>query len=282
MSTEDNVGDDEFASGFTDDLPTPTFAPEESATDLADAASNSDVSTTPEVSAEPVFAKITQAQYDDLLRRASSIDEVRAETRRQFETAFGRLGSQQQLLDRLQSTTKAGQLVQITEQDFEEMVALGYGDLAQMQVPALNRILSKLELRGTAPAPAFDENKVGEIFAQRIAPEREAIKREIRQDMADEALTEMHSDWRTVANLPEFDAWAKSTGAYDKKDRTGTPFAESIDARFVGSMFTAYKTARSQAAAKQDRFAASVIPRGSGGIAPTTSEDDEFQMGFKS
>ncbi len=274
-NVEDNAGDDDFASGFSDTPATPTTTP----VTTEAAAAEPVVEATPAV-VDPEH-KLTQTQYDDLLRRASSIDDVRAEHKKLLDSAFGKLGSQQQLLERLQSSTQAGKAVKVTEADFQELIDEGYTELAQMQAAGLNRVLEKIQLRGTEPEAAkAEEPDFKKIFSDQFTPERAALKEEVRYELAHDALTDMHEDWESVLKTPAFEEWSKANKIAERKDRKGVLFNDSIDPRFVGKILTDFKAASKKSSTRQNVLAAAVTPRGSGGIASPTDDDDDFHSGF--
>lgn len=272
----DDVVDDDFNAGFTNDAPEPTTTP---VADIANAPAV-EAAATPAVVA-PKLAQITEDQYQDLLRRATAIDEIKAESKKQFDTAFGKLGGMQQLINQLQSSTQSGQLVQITADDFEEMKAEGYPDLAEMQAAGFNRFLAKSKLTGTGQ-PGFGADQAGEMFDARMAPQRESIKQEMREESANAALTDIHDDWNAVVKSKEFNAWTAANKIGEKKDRTGVAYADSLNANFIGKIISDFKAHRDAATTQQTRLEAAVAPRGSGGHATEPTEDDEFDSGFKS
>lgn len=267
--------DDDFNAGFTADAPEPTPTP--AAKDIATPEASA-----PVTAAAPKLAQITEEQFQDLLRRAGAIDEIKADSKKQFDTAFGKLGGMQQLLNQLQSSTQSGQQIQVTADDFEELKAEGYPDLADMQAAGLNRILAKMKLTGTGQPGAFGADQAGEMFDARMTPQREAIKQEIREEFANRALTDMHDDWNAVVTSPEFNAWTAANKIAEKKDRTGVAFADSLDAHFIGKIIGDFKGQRKAAETQQTRLEAAVAPRGSGGHATGPTDDDEFDKGFKS
>jgi hypothetical protein len=274
--------DDDFNAGFIADAPEPTPTP--AVKDIA----------TPEASAlaaapaapAPKLAQITEEQYQDLLKRAGMIDEIKADTKKRIDTGFGsigdKIGNMQQLINQLQSSTQTGQQIQVTADDFEELKAEGYPDLADMQAAGLNRILAKMKLTGTGQPGAFGADQAGEMFDARMTPQREAIKQEIREEFAHNALSNLHDDWNAVVRSPEFNAWTAANKITEKKDRTGVAFADSLDAHFIGKIIGDFKGQRKAAATQQTRLEAAVAPRGSGGHATGPTDDDEFDKGFKS
>lgn len=275
MSDAIDAPDADFDSGFTAEAPIPTTTPDTSAHE-AMLPSEAAAPAAP----APRMAQITEDQYQDLVKRAGEIDSVKAESKKQFDTAFGKLGGMQQLIDRLQATTQPGQRVQVTAADFEELMAEGYPDLADMQAAGLNRILAKMQ--GTGQPTEINPDRVGEIFDQRIGPQRDAIKQELREEFAHNTLTHLHDDWNAVVPSAEFQKWVAANKIGEKKDRAGTAFEYSIDPHFIAKHISDFKAQRKAATVQQSRIAAAVTPRGSGGHAPARDDDDEFNAGFRS
>lgn len=276
MPADNDAVDDDFAAGFNEPATTPTTTP--APVDVSVDAPPTESKPVPV--ADPKY-EMTQAQYDDLLRRASSIDDVRSEHKKLLDSAFGKLGSQQQLLERLQSSTQAGKIVKVTEADFKELIDEGYTELAQMQAAGFNRILEKMQLRGSegeVQKPADPDYK--KIFGEQFTPERAALKEELRYELAHDSLTDMHEDWETVLNSPAFGEWAKIQKVYDRKDRKGVSFNESLDPRFVGKVIADFKASSKKNSTRQNVLEAAVHPRGSGGIASPSEDDDDFHSGF--
>jgi hypothetical protein len=272
--------DDDFNAGFTADAPEPTPTP--AAKDIATPAPAAEPAPGPAAAPAPKLAEITEEQYQNLLKRAAMIDEIKADSTKKFDTAFGKLGGMEQLIKQLQSSTQSGQQIQVTADDFEELKAEGYPDLADMQAAGLNRILAKMKLTGTGQPGAFGADQAGEVFDARMTPQREAIKQEIREEFAHNALSNLHDDWNAVVRSPEFNAWTAANKIAEKKDRTGVAFADSLDAHFIGKIISDFKGQRKAAETQQTRLEAAVAPRGSGGHATGPTDDDEFDKGFKS
>lgn len=238
---------------------------------------------------EPEF-KISKADYEALLAKAAAVDELRAEQKQIKDTAFGRIGGLQQIINELQSSTKRGQKVQVTTDHFKELVDEGYEDLAGWTAQAFNRILSELDVSGTGgnETNPVSQDEIKRIFEQRFTPERESLKAELRAEMAAETLSDLHEDWRDVVKSDTFQSWAKENKVNDLKDRYGVPFAESIDAKFVAKQIGAYKenlaklqAAKQKQAARQNRIESAVQPKGSGGLSQAQSDEDDFYVGFK-
>lgn len=279
---DDNAVDDDFSAGFNDEIQGLTETPDSANGNQDNQAAEEAAKPTDKVD-EPEYARITAQELNELKAKAAAIDEIRAEYGKKFDSAFGTIGNLKQLIERVQSSTQSGQQINVTEEDFEELVKEGYPDLAQMNAAALNRILAKAKLTGSAE-PGINPEKVGEIFQERFGSEsaklRQSLSEQIRAELAQEAIEEMHPDFTSVVNSQEFKDWTAANKVNEQKDRKGVLFAESMDARFVGKVISDFKASQKQTATRQSRIAAAVQPRGVGGHAGGSTENDEFLNGF--
>lgn len=272
LPTDADAGsnDDDFEAGFNAAPPSPTTTPESKQEQVAEPA---------QAAAEqpaPKLAQITEEQYQDLLKRATAIDEIKADSKKRFDDVFGKVGGMQQLIQSLQASTQTGQQVSVTKEDFAELVEEGYPDLAELQAAGLNRILAKLNTRGTGGAQpqAFDPKQVEEIVNNRLASEREQSTRE--------QLFDMHEDWEQVRATPEYEVWVKENKIAERKDRAGATYEESWNPTFIGNLITEFKATKKAATTRQNRLEAAITPQGSGGHAPAKTDDDDFEAGFRS
>lgn len=286
MAQEDDF-DADFSAGFSDDAPKPTATPAPGAEDKTgeEVAPGGVEGEQAAPAAEPVYAKITQADYDKLLAQVGEVPAIKAENKRLFDTAFGKMGGMQQLIEQLKSSTAAGSAVTVSEEDFAELAA-EYPELAKLQVKSLNAALAKMKATGTGeaaaaavspPPPQIDAAKIEQTVEQRIEQKLE-LKRFARK----------HPDWSEVVNGAEFKAWIAAQPADVQKG-----YQESWDSDVTIPILDSFKAARKPAKAdvsdtsavstRQQRLSSAVTPRGSGGHGQQqASEDDEFLAGFNS
>ncbi len=258
----DDVGDNDadFDSGFTADAPIPTTTP-----DAVTKPAPVDPASAPATAPAPVTPEWTTA-----------IDEIKAEHKKRFDDVFGKVGGMQQLIQSLQASTQSGQPVTVSKEDFAELIEEGYPDLAELQVAGLNRVLAKLNTRGTGgqQPQAFDPKAVEEIISNRLASEKESTIRE--------TLFDMHEDWETVRSTPEYAAWVKENKIAERKDRTGALYEQSWNPTFIGNLITEFKATKKAASTRQNVLEAAITPQGSGGHTPARTDDDDFDAGFRS
>lgn len=278
-----DLNDADFEAGFNAAPTAATTTPQADATPEAVAEESRNA---PEVAAEqpkPEYVQLTKQERDDLMAKAAQLDEYRSEHTKKLDQAFGKIGGVQQLVAQLQAATQAGKQVTVSEEDFEELAKEGYQDLAQMTAAGLNRALAKMGLKGNGgDAPVFGEEQAKALFTQQGADLRKSLKDEVRQELAEEALTDKHADWKQVLNTPEFAAWRDKNKVAERKDRSGALFSESLVPSFIGDIITEFKDSQKQVNARKDRLAAAVPPKGSGGHASSTKDEDEFDKGFNS
>jgi hypothetical protein len=255
---------DDFDAGFNDVAAAPTEKPVQEAA-VAEPA--------PEA---PKLAQITEEQFQHLLARATAIDEIKAAQEKQFGTAFGKIGGIERLINQLQAAAPAGQPIELTEDDFDELRA-DFPDLAAMQVKGFNKALARANARVGSPVttPGIDPEILEQRIQERLAPEIQKVRDEAMAKITDLSMRQFHPDWKQVATQPEFAAWQKTLPAAEQE-----ALASSNDPEFVSSHISKFKASLKTAASQAKRFEQAVTPRGTGGHAPGPDEDDEFSAGF--
>lgn len=254
-----NESDDDFESGFSSVGQTTTPEPTDDEPEVKPEPE-------PQVPEPPKLAQITEAQFQDLLAKASLVDEFKADAQRKFDNAFGQLGGLKQTVERFNSSNSAP--VQVSDEDFTEM-ATEFPELAKLQTQGLNRVLAKL--RG-GPA-AVDTSVIEQIVAQRTA--------EYRADALDR-LNDIVEDWESKRS--DIQAWVATQPDAVKA------LADSDQVRDAASLLRQYRAAKAQPAqptkpaisTRQRQLEAAVTPRSARGAAPEPGEVDEFEAGFRS
>jgi len=286
MSQEDDF-DADFSAGFSEDAPTKSTATPAEGTQnttdeeiIADNGKEAGGKAAPaEPAAEPVYAKITQADYEKLLAQVGEVPAIKAENKRLFDTAFGKLGGMQQLVDQLKASTAPGAAVTVSEEDFAELAA-EYPELAKLQMKGMNALLSKMKATGTgesaapvsAAAPAVDPEQVIQQAEQRI-----------EQKLEFKRFTRAHPDWKAVVDGEQFKAWIAKQPADVQQG-----YQESWDSDVTIPILNSFKAALKAPdpapapTTRQQRLSSAVPPRGTGGHAAKPTEDDDFLAGFNS
>ncbi len=246
----------------------------------AEPASSQSSESAPQSPAEPVLAKISEADWKKAIEGVTKIEEISAALEKRFGTAFGKIGALEGVLKQLQAATPAGQAIQVTEADFDEMLR-DFPDLTAMQVKGLNRALSRM--KGTGAAPMLDPAKIEEIVDQRIRARDES--------RAIEQMTKRRTNWDEIVGP------ADSKTPYRQWLGTQTPeyqrmIAETWDPEVVDKSIDTFLKQSQQKSTKPSApgdsrrrvLEGGVTPRSAGagpGPKPKT-EEDYFAEGFNS
>lgn len=273
--------DADFNAGFDNEvLDKPTSTPVlevDNETPPVDAVVTEPVATEPAVAApaasKPKYAKVTEEQLAQIVAQA-------ADHKRSLDTAFGKIGSLQQMIDTLKAGTVAGAQVEISAEDFAELKE-EYPELTALTVKGMNKALSKMRGTGAAVAPA----QLEQIVQQRLDAETPKIRQAVEQSFELKLLSRSHNDWKDVVESPEYISWLAKQPETVRKAA-----AESWDSQVTIPIISSFKESRKAAKAqttqaastRQQRLEAGVNPRGTGGHAPGPTEDDDFHAGFNS
>lgn len=256
QAEELDTGNDDFSAGF-DNTPTERPVVEDHAEEVAEA------------DPAPKMAQITEEQYKQLLDRAASIDQIKAQQDKGLSTAFGKIGGIERVLSQIQS----GVSIDVSEDDFEEM-RKDFPELAAMQVNGLKKVLSKIR----PGVSNFDPAQIESIVQQRMSPVVDGITERVERLVGEKLLTKTHKDWKEITANDEFKQWFFSQPA-EYQSTVGNSFDPDV----VGQAIDTFKASKQKAIAastRQKRIEASVTPRGTGGHQPSRSEDDDFNAGF--
>jgi hypothetical protein len=245
--------DDGFAGSVVDRTETPEVNAEEQ-TNVA------------EETAPPKLAQITEEQFQALMAKADSVDEMKAENQRNLEKVFGHIGGMKQAVERIQG--RAGAPIEITQEDFSELRG-EFPEIADLTLAAFKKVAAKLT--GGAPTPDFKD-----LISTEVAD----TKRELIHSRLDEIVD---GDWTQEVNTPGFTEWLA------KQDAATQQLAQSTSVRDAAAMLRKYVKAKSTPEAttaapnttRQRQLAAAVNPKSAGAKPSVTSEEDEFDAGFK-
>lgn len=289
--------DADFDAGFSG---SPSPAPTETPEPAPQPTENQDPQPepTPEAEPAPEYAQITKTEFEDLRNKAAKLDALEQGQNK----VFGKIGGLERILTQLQQQTATGQVVEVSESDFEEL-AKEFPEMASLQLKGLNRVLGKL--KGTGGAVPLDNEKVSELVREHIAPVTENIRREVEktfeQKLETRLLSRSHPDWRDVIGLPAkpgdappdtpYRQWlAKQTQEYQQQIGNAWDadvISESID-KFRADQKAeqaaakeAAATAKAKQSTRREVLAAATTPKGSGGTASGPTGEDEFDAGFK-
>lgn len=216
---------------------------------------------------EPVV--LNQSEVKALLTRLDEIDRLK----RSQDQAFGRLGSLQDVVNKLQSSGAAGGSIELTDEDVAELS--DFPELQGTMRSVLQKTLSKV--RPGVAQSTFDPAPL-QVEIQKLREEREADARKYEAKL----LSTHHRDWREVTAGDSFRVWLAA-----QPDEYRNRINNSWDAEEIGEALSAYKSQAAKTVVtkqkKTDRLAAAVTPTGV--RSPDTSamnENDAFEQGFRS
>jgi len=214
----------------------------------------------PEPTPEPEPQRFFGYTEDEIKGMFAKVQEVDRLKEREAKI-FGTLGSLKQAIEarREQPTATA----KITKESLKRLSA-EFPEMAEM----LSQDLSEIAVGGQ---PAFDPTEVERIVESRVDRVTKAQEAKL--------LTEMHRDWETVVQEPEFATWKANLQEEDRQI-----LDHGWDALKIGERLTAFKEWKSKAAqtkvSNQRRLEAAVTPRTTARSAPVMTEDDAFLQGF--
>jgi len=230
---------------------------------------------TPAPTPAPEIVNLTKDQFERLSAAADRLNELETTVRKQFDTAFGGMGALKQMVQKLQTETPAGQPLELSEDDFQELRE-EYPELADHTVAGLRKIFGRFKGTGTAfDAETFDK-KVNERVSAAVSEARRETLEVMFPDWEQEVRTEAFGNWlngqpddvKALAASDKVTDAARMLRLYDKaKAAPKAPAATPSPTPAPNRAFT-----RTTAAA--------VPPRGDGGHPPGPSEDDDFTAGL--
>lgn len=232
---------------------------------------------------KPEYVQLTKDDYDAfkaLVGKTATLEGA-------LSKISGHTGNLQKTVQKLQAATPMGAAVEISKEDFAELEA-EFPELAGHTRTALERVLKKMGVRGTAEKPAAEaEAKPADDPAQaQIA-----------------FLTELHPEWKTIVGY-DLEGDAKKANSFRKwlalqpqeyQDTINATQSAAITARAIDKFLADQEAAKKAAAApskpkqapkvaaRQERIQAAVQPKGAGGKAPGPPQrtvHDEFRAGF--
>lgn len=301
---EDNESDADFDAGFTAAASPGTPRPDAVSQDLPGAQTAQPevqaAASTPEATpttapvqptetpaAGPKKVEIDEAELEQLRRRAAQSDsasEQIAAMNSKFDKAFGQIGSLKQVVDKLRTETPVGEQVEISEADFKDL-ADAYPEIGKLTAQGLNKVLGKF--KGTGGA---DPETIDKMVTERLQVARSEISAEVATTITDATLNGILPRWREKVKTPEFDTWMKAQPAEVQA------LGDSKDLGDAADMLRRFRRHMDRPAAtpapaptvpknnvRQRQIAAAVPVRGDGSASskPASTDDDDFEAGFK-
>lgn len=274
-AVDENTSQADFESGFDDPgtIKDATETPPPAATEFEETdpapAVEPEVPETP----APKYRQITEEEFAALVA-------VKDAQTALADKAFGKIGGLERTLGQLSEQLKGGSGVQITDEDLAELRS-EYPELANSLTKGLNGVLNKVK---GGPAQ-LDPAVLDQLVQERMTPALQAAQEKWERKQEEKALSRSHADWLAVVNSDGFKAWKDQQ---PNKDEINS----SEDAHFVSTVITNFKNSlkpKTPAAPVADprdirrkQLEASIAPKGIGGHAAGSNDDDEFMSGFKS
>lgn len=237
---------------------------------------------------KPQYIRVTKQEWDNAKASLGKVSTLESRVAK-FEGSMPKAEQLiQQVIDKVQAQTPAGVPLELTDEDFADFQET-FPEVGQEMRKSLDKILKRMNTRGTAAPAALDESAVTKAV-ETILTTREK-----------QALEKTHPTWKEIVGAvdmskgekaPEdnpFRQWlAAQPPEYQQEiNNTKSPaVVQSAIDRFIAVPKAA------PAAAKPDRAAArraviedAVTPRADGNpppLNPPQSVEDAFASGFKS
>lgn len=224
--------------------------------------------------APAALATITEEAFQNLLTKATEIDQIKAALDQRFNGLGGKMGGIERTLKELQAATPSGKALAVSADDFEELKS-EFPELAELTVKGLNRALGKMRGTGTAEA-STSPDALHQLVATQVSALDEA--REIKR------LARKMPDWQHVvggeqSNTPYRQWLAAQPSDYQQLINHSNDSDEIIDsiARFRKE---ATPKGKSPISDREKQLRAAVPLKSAAGNL-SVSDDDSFAEGFR-
>lgn len=232
----------------------------------------------PEVAEEPkVLAGMTEKEITELLNEIPK----HREYRKQIDNLAGQNGKLNAAIQKLQQETQSGEAVVVTDEDMAEMME-DFPELGNLTRTALNKVLAKVNARGTGPAQTPDDYIA---LAKKAASE---VVSSGRVSLHKEILHGLTPGWDKIIGLPvdgvfpetDYRKWlATQPAEYQSK------INESTNAFEIGSSIKTFNEAQAASNQKQQqnkqRLVNAIQPSGQTAPRVTISEQSAAEKAFK-
>lgn len=224
-----------------------------------------------EVPKESPLAKITEEAFQNLLTKATEIDQIKAALDQRFNGLGGKMGGIERTLRELQAATPSGKAITVSADDFEELKG-EFPELAELTVKGLNRALGKM--KGTG-APSVNPDELQQLIQKTAVDLEEA--REAKR------LSRKMPDWAQVvgsqdSNTPYRQWLATQPAHYQQTINQSNDSDEIVDSIM---RFRKESTPKPKAQSEREKQLRAAVPLKSVGGGPVSSDEDAFAEGFK-
>lgn len=151
----------------------------------------------PEVQEEKPEPKMFAGRTEDeVAALLAEIPGMKEGYRKQIDNLAGNYGKLNAAFQRLQQDTPNGKAVEVSDDDMAEMMDQ-YPELAGTTKAVLNKVLGRINLRGSAPAadPIDIDQRVSQLVEQGV--------NKVRVELNESTLNRLVPDWRTVIGVPD-------------------------------------------------------------------------------
>lgn len=225
-------------------------------------------------------------EYARLMTMPSTIERMQEEFTRKIDSAFGKIGSTEQMLRKIQETTPRGEVPKITREDLGEF-GENYEYMSEDMLKVFNTVLAKAHGAG---APAGDFSSLVQQNLQDAMPTmRQQIRDQITREIQMEAVLEKHPDAEKLfgtkelldfmGTLPEAEQKALNDPVIGWKAKTVLPFLDKFKAHKAPP---APAPANVTSITRKAALKAAVNPQSSAGAPQAKGEVDEFLAGYNS
>lgn len=235
-----------------------------------------------EVTAKPEMLTVPAEEYNQLVSTVLKLNEQYGEHGKKFNQAFGKIGSVEDFVSKLQREASSGEPVVVLDEDMAEL-SDEFPSIAKGMQTTLNKVLSKAKGFGSK---SVDSEQLNELLRPLLEKERQenlnaiAVDRErIKQEMYKEQVLDVHPD---MDALIKTDDWKNYYAKLPVEKQT------AWKPKIIIETLNAYKASKApkqpQRNERAEALAAAVNPRGSGPAMKGKVEqslDDAFEEGFK-
>ena len=241
----------------------------------------------PVVPATPKMREISEEEY---ARMMAAPAELREEFTRKLDSVFGRIGSTEQLLKSIQSTTPRGEVPKLTKEDMGKF-GENYEYMSDDLLDTLNTVLGKLH--GTAPsAPAMDPDAISSLVSETLQRElpnvRAQVRTEVTRELGKKAVLDKHPDADNLFATKEVIDFMATLPA-ERQQILNDPVT-GWEPKNVIAFLDDFKKATKPAPqpqpsnvtsiARKAALKAIVNPNSAAGAPRAQTEDDEFAAGY--
>jgi len=218
----------------------------------------------------PRIRQLTEDEYSELTAKASRVDTIDEERKRDRDAIYGTIGGLQRSINQRRAISLPQEKLDALRADLPEVAEL------------LEAMAKATEV------PAFDPDSVARTVEEKLKPSQDqliaAAEQRAWRRLSAERLAETHENWQDDANSTEFAAFVKAQG--DEYMNKLAKASEEWDYRVIGAALSKWKDSKKaaddDAAARRERLNSNVNPRGSSPMsAPPPSRDEAFTAGLR-